>query len=104
MSRLEPELERLVLVLADALRRRGVRFCLIGALVPELLLSQRPHRRTNDADAVVFVSSLAAYENLKRDLETDGFKPTTIVHRLEDDIAREDAAASFRWFRAGAGP
>lgn len=51
-SRLEPPLLETVLALADGLDHAGVSYCLIGAVVPELLLTTPPVRRTNDADVV----------------------------------------------------
>ena len=48
---LDPSLLETVIALIDGLEHATVRYCLVGALVPELLLKTPPPRRTNDADA-----------------------------------------------------
>ncbi len=69
MPRLEPE--------------RGTSFAVVGALVPELLLDERPARMTNDADVTVILESLAAFEKLKDDLAAFGFVRTPAPHRMQ---------------------
>lgn len=69
--------------LARGLRDLGIPFCLIGALVPELLLDEPAVRRTNDADATVVVSSLGAFDAVKASLSDYGFTPTSRPYRLE---------------------
>lgn len=83
MPPLDPHLQALVTALGRGLRAIDARFCLIGALVPELLLDVRPRRRTNDADAVVLVGDLDAFEKVKRDLNARGFSPSRVPYRLE---------------------
>jgi predicted nucleotidyltransferase len=68
--------------LARGLRALGVRFCVIGALVPEALLAAPPRRRTNDADATVVVETLDDFERLKRQLAAFGFTLTDRPYRL----------------------
>jgi predicted nucleotidyltransferase len=68
--------------LARGLRALGVRFCVIGALVPEALLAAPPRRRTNDADATVVVETLDDFERLKRQLAAFGFALTDRPYRL----------------------
>ena len=55
---LDQSLLETVHALIDGLEHANVRYCLIGALVPELLLKTPPPRRTNDAYAVVHVETL----------------------------------------------
>jgi predicted nucleotidyltransferase len=85
MPSLDPHIEALTASLAAGLRALDVPFCVVGALVPELLLETRPESRTNDADVVVLVPDLAAFDALKRELEEKPyeFKPTAVPHRLE---------------------
>lgn len=68
--------------LARGLRALGVDFCVIGALVPELLLGVTPRRMTNDADVTVVLDSLAGFEQLKKRLAEFGFEPTRLPYRL----------------------
>ena len=84
MPSLDPALESVVTALVQGLRTLGVPFCIVGALVPELLLETRPESRTNDADVVVFVPDLAAYADVKRGLERKpyDFAQTAVPHRL----------------------
>ena len=77
---------RLLPVLTDVergLRELGVPFGVVGALVPELLLADRPAQMTNDADVVVAVDSLADFEALKDRLASYGFQRTGVAHRLQ---------------------
>lgn len=83
MPRLEPELLPVVSDLERGLRLLGIPFAVVGALVPELLLDERPARMTNDADVTVIVESLAAFEKLKDDLAGFGFVRTPAPHRLQ---------------------
>lgn len=83
MPRLEPALLPVVSDLERGLRLLGVPFAVIGALVPELLLDERPARMTNDADVTVIVESLAAFEKLKDDLAAFGFVGTRAPHRMQ---------------------
>jgi predicted nucleotidyltransferase len=68
--------------LARGLRALRVRFCVIGALVPEVLLEAPPRRRTNDADATVIMDSLEDFDRLKKQLGEFGFGPTERPYRL----------------------
>ena len=63
MASLDPLVASILTDLVRGLRTLDVPFCLIGALVPELLLGVPPRRRTNDADVTVVVSSLADSRN-----------------------------------------
>ena len=60
----------------------GVQFCVVGALVPELLLDTKPSQATNDADIVIAVEDLNEYARVKDGLNAYGFEPTRISHRL----------------------
>lgn len=82
MSRIEPHLVPVLSDLVRGLREIGVDFCVVGALVPELLLDARPHSFTNDADVTVAVESLAAFEHLKDSLADFGFERTSSPHRM----------------------
>jgi predicted nucleotidyltransferase len=73
MSKLEPEVEEVLLALVRGLKALEVPFCIVGALVPELLLDERPAEATLDADAVVFVRDLDTFERVKKELA--GFVP-----------------------------
>ena len=80
MPPLDSSVERVLVALVHGLRALDVRFCVIGALVPELLLDERPEQATLDADAVVFVRDLATFERVKAGLA--GFAPTKFPFRL----------------------
>jgi predicted nucleotidyltransferase len=82
MPNLDPALEPVLTALVQRLRELDIPFCIIGALVPALLLDTVPDLRTNDADAVVTVSDLAAFETVKRGLAFNGFAGTADPHRL----------------------
>jgi predicted nucleotidyltransferase len=82
MPRLEPALLPVVMDLERGFRTLGVRFAVVGALVPELLLDVRPARMTNDADVTVAVESLAEFETLKDRLADFGFVRTRAPHRI----------------------
>lgn len=83
MPRLEPALLPVVIDLERGLRLLQVPFAVVGALVPELLLDERPARMTNDADVTVIVESLDVFERLKDDLASFGFARTPAPHRLQ---------------------
>jgi len=84
MPSLDPALESVVTALVRGLRALDVPFCIVGALVPELLLETKPASRTNDADVVIIVPDLAAYAEVKHGLEQKpyDFAQTTVPHRL----------------------
>jgi predicted nucleotidyltransferase len=84
MPSLDPALESVVTALVWGLRALDVPFCIVGALVPELLLETKPESRTNDADVVVIVPDLAAFAEVKHRLaqEPCNFEETTVPHRL----------------------
>jgi predicted nucleotidyltransferase len=65
-SLLDPRFVETVAALTDGLEHASVRYCLSGALVPELLLETPPPRRTNDADVVVLVETLDEFDRVKR--------------------------------------
>lgn len=65
------------------LRGIGVDFCLVGALVPELLLNVTPRRMTNDVDVTVVVESLAEFKSVKDRLAAFGFSGTCLPYRLQ---------------------
>lgn len=73
MSNLDPNLEAVLLALVRGLKDLQVPFVVLGALVPELLLDERPAQATLDADVVVFVADLDAFERVKNQLR--GFVP-----------------------------
>lgn len=73
MSKLDPRVEEVLVALVRGLRTLQVPFCIVGALVPELLLDERPPQATLDADAVVFVPDIEAFERVKKQLP--GFRP-----------------------------
>jgi len=62
---LDASVERVLIALVRGLRALEVRFCVLGAPVPELLLDERPPQATFDADAVIFVPDLATFERVK---------------------------------------
>ena len=61
MPRIDHNLVPVVIDLERGLRQLGMPFGIVGALVPELLLTARPRRMTNDADATVVVDNLADF-------------------------------------------
>ena len=82
MMRADPLVVAALSDLARGLRAIDVEFCVIGALVPELLLAVRPYRLTKDADAAVVLDSLADFERLKERLSDFGFEQTSRAYRL----------------------
>lgn len=83
MPLLDPTVEQVLIALVRGLRALDVRFCVIGALVPELLLDERPEQATFDADVVLFVRDLATFEHVKTGLT--GFSPTKFPFRLRHE-------------------
>ena len=82
MPKPNPILEPVLVALARAMQALATPYCLIGALVPELLLDVPLPRRTNDADAVVFVPTLADFDRIKEDLKRYGFRALELPYRL----------------------
>jgi predicted nucleotidyltransferase len=82
MMRVDPLVLAALSALVRGLRALEIEFCIIGALVPELLLGIPPRRLTNDADATVVLDSLADFEDLKARLVEFGFDPTRLPYRL----------------------
>lgn len=89
---LDQRLLETVTALIDGLEHANVRYCLIGALVPELLLKTPPPRRTNDADVVVQVETLDEFERVKSTLELKpyGFIRTPGPFRMERGAGKID--------------
>ena len=85
MRVLDPVLVAALTDLVRGLEALGLRFCIIGALVPQLLLDEQPRRLTNDADAVVAVETLEEFERLKERLTPFRFKPTRLPFRLQHE-------------------
>ena len=81
MATIDPALEPVLSALVRGLRELGVPFCVVGALVPQLLLDTKPTSRTNDADVVVFVPDVAAFDAVKKGLASN-FSETPVPHRL----------------------
>ncbi|GBE29221.1 hypothetical protein BMS3Bbin04_00233 [bacterium BMS3Bbin04] len=75
-------LEELLIALVKALVSEGVRYSIIGALVPELLLSHGLTAKTNDADVVLLVDSLNEFDEIKNKLKFYGFEESSVVHRM----------------------
>jgi len=78
-----PSLIPVLTDLARGLRELDVPFCIIGALVPELLLDSGSGRMTNDADVTVVVDGLEEFNRLKTRLADFGFAETRAPHRLQ---------------------
>jgi predicted nucleotidyltransferase len=83
MPRIESSLIPVVTDLERGLRKLGIPFGIVGALVPELLLDARPARMTKDADATVVVQSLDDFETLKDQLEDFDFTRTRLPQRMK---------------------
>lgn len=82
MTRVDPLVVAVLSDLARGLRALKIDFCIIGALVPELLLGVTPRRLTNDADATVVLETLTDFERLKERLAKFGFVPARLPYRL----------------------
>jgi predicted nucleotidyltransferase len=82
MTRVDPVVLPALSDLARGLRAVDTPFCIIGALVPELLLDVRPPRSTNDTDATVILASFSEFEQLKDRLADFGFERTARPYRL----------------------
>jgi predicted nucleotidyltransferase len=89
---LDPRLVETVAALTNGLEHASVRYCLIGALVPELLLKTPPSQRTNDADVVVLVETLDEFDRVKGVLEQPqyGFMRTPHPFRMDRGPGRID--------------
>ena len=85
MSDLDPVLIAALTDLVTGLESLGLRFCVIGALIPQLLLDEQPRRLTNDADAVVAIETLEEFERLKEQFTKFHFNPTRLPFRLRHD-------------------
>jgi predicted nucleotidyltransferase len=83
MPRIDRGLIPVVTDLERGLRELGVRFGLVGALVPELLLAVRPPRRTNDVDVVAVVATIHDFEAVKERLGAYGFSRTSAPYQLK---------------------
>jgi predicted nucleotidyltransferase len=83
MPRLEPSLIRAVTDLERGLRELGIRFGIVGALVPELLLDAKPSRKTYAVDVVTVVATIRDFEALKDRLADYGFSRETAPLRLQ---------------------
>jgi predicted nucleotidyltransferase len=82
MASVDPLVLGVLSDLAKGLRALDVEFCVIGALVPDVLLGAAPRRLTNDADAAVVVETLDQFDRLKEHLAAFGFAPTSRAYRL----------------------
>ena len=79
MPRIDPNLVPVVTDLERGLRELRIPFGIVGALVPELLLTARPRRMTNDADGTVVVDNLADFNTLKDHLAAYGLRTVPLV-------------------------
>lgn len=83
MPRIDRSLIPVVTDLEHGLRELGVRFGLVGALVPELLLAVRPPQRTNDVDVVAVVATIHDFETVKERLAAYSFSRTSAPYQLK---------------------
>ena len=86
MSPVDPRVVEVLTDLVRGLRLLKIPFCVIGALVPELLIEAPPRRFTNDADVTVVLESLEDFDRLKTQLADFGFtaapnRPYRLTHR-----------------------
>ena len=85
MNHLDPALQhalaRVVRTLLSA--RRG--YCVIGALVPRLLMPVPPAQRTRDVDLVVEAASVEDVEALTRTLQFNGYTAVAPPIRFRDE-------------------
>ena len=86
MAALNPLLLTALSDLTRGLREMDVDFCVVGALVPELLLNTPPPSMTNDADVTVAVDSREDFEQLKERLADYGFQKTRLPYRLTHQV------------------
>jgi predicted nucleotidyltransferase len=82
MPTVDAAIEPVLTALVNGLRELEVAFCIVGALVAELQLETKLAERTKDADAVVLVKDLAAFEVVKNGLQAKGFSSTKSPQRL----------------------
>lgn len=82
MAPIDPILIPMLHDLTRGLNASGVAFYLIGGLVPELQLEERPPRLTNDADIVVTAHTRQDFDDIKKGLESQGFSQTPLPYRL----------------------
>jgi predicted nucleotidyltransferase len=77
MTGVDPLVVAVLSDLVRGLRALQTEFCLIGAVVPELLLGVTPPRLTKEVDVAVILDSLDDFERLKERLEGFNLGPTT---------------------------
>ena len=85
MTDVDPHLQQAIVRLVRALDSMERHDCLIGALVPRLLMPVPPAQRTRDVDVVVDVGPAGDVRRLVRDLRTRGYTDVAPPMRLRDE-------------------
>ena len=99
MPHLDPDLMRVVIDLERGLRELGMRFAVVGALVPELLLDARPYLDEPLSNAVQAV--LDRFDS--PDATAVDIAARETGRFLADDEERLEIFQRFRWYRLGIG-
>ena len=85
MNPVDGELQAALVRLVRALDASERGYCVIGALVPRLLMLTPPGQRTRDVDVVVAATSWEDVEALTRALRANGYQPVAPSVRFRDE-------------------
>lgn len=83
--KIDEESQLALKILQEVLEKEGVTACLIGAIVPDLILAVPlgiDARPTEDFDSAVKVSSWEKFESLKGKLIERGYRENVLYHRM----------------------
>lgn len=85
MNNVDPELREALVRIVRTLGSARRDYCLIGALVPRLLMLVPPAQRTRDVDLVVEATSPEDVSGLTKTLQSNGYTPLAPPIRFRDD-------------------
>jgi predicted nucleotidyltransferase len=85
MKNVDQELHAALVRIVRALDATKRGYCVIGALVPRLLMLTPPTQRTRDVDVVVAATSLEDVEELTRTLLSNGYRSVAPPVRFRDE-------------------
>ena len=85
MMDVDPHLLEAIVRVVRALESVHRRYCLIGALVPRVLMDVPPAQRTRDVDVMVDVDSIRDIQQLRRELRSRGYSDVAPPMRFQDE-------------------
>jgi predicted nucleotidyltransferase len=85
MKNVDQKLQEALTRIVRTLDASGRGYCLIGALVPRLLMLTPPTQRTRDVDVVVAATSVEDVEELTRTLLSNGYRSVAPPVRFRDE-------------------